>query len=98
MVLRYQTPQGVVLWYRVVCPLLLYGGGSSALGLVLGLGLDRRMLGFVDCLLPSGVLLVRVCTGAAVAWMLREAEGPNDVIPWGQARLGMVPGSGFGQK
>ena len=81
MVLRYQTPQGIVLWHRVVCPLLLYGGGSSVLGLVLGLGLDRQMLGSVDCLLPSGVLLVRVCTGAASAWMLRAVEGPNCVIP-----------------
>ena len=72
-----------MLWYRVVCPLLLYGGGGSALGLALGLGLDRQMLGSVDCLLPSGVLLVHVCMEAAVAWMLRAAEGPNDVVPWG---------------
>ena len=61
--------------------MLLYGGGGSALGLALGLGLDRRMLGSVDCLLPSGVLLVRVCAGAVLAWMLWAAEGPNCVFP-----------------
>ena len=63
--------------------MLLYGGGSLVLGLTLGLGLDWRMLGSVDCLLPSGVLLVRICAGAAVAWMLQAAEGLNDVVPWG---------------
>ena len=70
-----------MLGHRFVCPLLLCRGDGLVLGLVLGLGMDRQMLGSVDCLLPSGVLLVHICIGAASAWMLQAAEGLNCVIP-----------------
>ena len=93
---RIRKLQGVVLWHGF-CELFWCVASGFGLGLVLGLGQARRMLGLLRDESPSVWVLVHWCGLAAVARMPAAVVGSRCVIPWGGAKRVMVLGSVFGR-